>query len=186
MKRMICMMCMMIFLTGCQKPTNAMDVALQFRQNLNAGTACVFDVKITADYGKTCYAFMLNCEAEKDGSLTFNVTAPETISGIMGSISEKGGQLTFDDSALAFPLLADEQLSPISAPWIFIKSMRGGFITSAGMVDNQVRLIMEDSFQGDTLTVHTWLDANNMPILAEIYHNGYRILTLEMENFQIL
>ena len=177
---------MVIFLAGCNNHIDVMDTALQLRQDLNVANGCRFDVRITADYGNNCYTFLLNCEAGSNDTLDFTVTAPESIRSITGSISNKGGQLTFDDAALAFPLLADDQLSPVSAPWIFLKSLRSGYITSAGSVDDQVRLILEDSFQGDTLTIHIWLDIYNQPILAEIYHNGYRILTMEVENFQIL
>ena len=186
MRRMICLICMMVFLVGCNKASNAMDLALQLRQELNGAEGCKFDVRITADYGTSCYTFLINCQWGKDGSIDFTVTAPDSISGITGSLTDEGAKLTFDDVALAFPMLADGQLSPISAPWIMMRALRSGFISSAGHVDGKVRLIVDDIYQEDPLSVHIWLDGANVPMLAEIYHNGYRILTMELENFQIL
>lgn len=186
MKQLICLICILVMLTGCNKTTDAMDVAMQFRQELNTAASCSFDAKITADYGNTCYTFLLNCETGNSGTLKFAVAAPESIRDITGSVSDAGGQLTFDDAALSFPLLADQQLSPISAPWILLKALRGGYISSAGTVNDQVRLIVEDSFEKDPLTIHIWLDADNNPVLGEIYHDGYRILAVEVENFQFM
>lgn len=186
MKRIVCLICMLVFLTGCHKTANSMDMALQLRQEINASEGCMFRARITADYGDACYTFLLDGQAAQDGSVAFGVTAPESICGITGSLAEEGGKLTFDDAALAFPMLADGQLSPISAPWIVMKALRGGYISSAGQMDNQVRLILVDNYKEEDLSVHIWLDESNMPRLAEIYHNGYRILTMELEKFEIL
>ena len=186
MKHMILLLCIVVLLSGCEKKTDAMDLALQFRQTILSSEACAFDAKITADYGNTCYEFCMNCVLQKDGSLIFTVNEPQSINGISGEIGEMGGQLKFDDVALAFPLLADEQLSPICGPWILMKTLRNGFITSAGIVDQKTRLIIEDSYQEDTLTTHIWLQEGMEPLWGEIYHNGYRILTIQLENFEIL
>ena len=72
----------------------------------------------------------MDCKADSSGNLTFTVVKPETISGITGTLSGDGGNLTFDDTALHFELMAENQLSPVSAPWILIKTLRNGYITS--------------------------------------------------------
>ena len=57
----------------------------------------------------------MDCQCDSQGDLTFAVTAPETITGITGKVSDAGGKLTFDDTALQFDLMAEEQVTP-SAP----------------------------------------------------------------------
>ena len=104
---------------------------MDFRAKLLA-QAVSFDAEITADYGDKTYTFAMHCESDTKGDMTFTVTAPESIAGISGTISASGGKLTFSDTALAFDLMADDQLSPVSAPWILMKTLRSGYLTSCG------------------------------------------------------
>ena len=163
-----------------------MSRGLQLRSRICSASSCNFDAEITVDYGDQTYTFSVGCSFDASGNLKFVVQSPETISGIEGSIDTAGGKLQFDDTALAFPLLADDQLSPVSAPWILMKTLRSGFITSAGKVDGYTRLIVDDSFDSDPLTLHIFLDDANSPTEAEIYWHNRRILTLSICNFQML
>ena len=180
------MLLLCFLLCGCRAADGAMDRGLALRSSLLQASGCEMDAVITADYGDKTYTFAMGCQFDARGKLSFTVTSPQTISGITGTVDAEGGNLIFDDTALAFPLLADDQLSPVSAPWIFMKTLRGGYITSAGVVDENVRLIIDDRYEEDALTLHIWLDREGIPHLAEIFHNGYRILTVEVNNFRIL
>ena len=144
------------------------------------------DVNITADYGDQTYTFAMGCQFGAHGDLSFSVQQPKTIAGITGNITDAGGNLTFDDVALAFPLLADGQLSPVSAPWILMKTLRTGYITSAGELGDGDLLVIDDSYADDALTVHVLLDAEGLPVSGEIYYKGRRILTLEIQNCKIV
>ena len=163
-----------------------MTRGLQLRSRICSASSCSFDAEITADYGDQTYTFSVGCTFDTSGNLEFVVQSPETISGIEGSIDSAGGKLEFDDTALAFPLLADDQLSPVSAPWILMKTLRSGFITSAGTVGGYIRLIVDDSFDCDPFTLHIFLDDANSPTEAEIYWHNRRILTLSIRNFQMM
>ena len=163
-----------------------MSRGLQLRSRICSASSCSFDAEITVDYGDQTYTFSVGCSFDASGNLKFVVQSPETISGIEGSIDSAGGELQFDDTALAFPLLADDQLSPVSAPWILMKTLRSGFITSAGTIDGYTRLIVDDSFDSDPFTLHIFLDEANSPTEAEIYWHNRRILTLSICNFQML
>ena len=163
-----------------------MTRGLQLRSRICNASSCSFDAEITADYGDQTYTFSVGCTFDSSGNLKFVVQSPETISGIEGTIDSAGGTLLFDDTALAFPLLADDQLSPVSAPWILMKTLRSGFITSAGMVDGYTRLIVDDSFDSDPFTLHIFLDNTNSPTEVDIYWHNRRILTLSIRDFRIL
>lgn len=118
--------------------------------------------------------------------MTFSVLEPETIAGITGEVGSGGGELTFQDTALYFEPMTDDQISPIAAPWILMKTLRGGNLTSACVEDGLVRLSMDDSFQDDALHVDIWMDAENLPLRGEIVYDGRRILSMEIANFRIV
>lgn len=175
----------LLLLGGCKGPEAELDRAMDLRAKLLASSVS-FDAEIHADYGSEAHVFSLYCEGDSKGNLGFRVTAPESIADITGCIDAGEGKLTFRDTALAFPLLAEDQLSPVSAPWIFYQTLRGGYLTAAGMEDDLLRLTIDDSYEEDALTVDIWLNANDIPIRAEILYDGRRILTLTIDNFQIL
>ena len=93
---------------------------MSLRQRVLKADCLRFQSEITADYGDTLSVFTLDCQASSQGDVTFQVLAPESIAGIAGTIQAGKGALTFDGTALFFPLLADGQLSPVSAPWLFL------------------------------------------------------------------
>ena len=162
-----------------------MERALTLRTKLLQASSCTFDAEITADYGEILHVFRVNCSADAQGEVSFRVSAPESIAGITGTLSGKGGALKFDETALYFNLLADGQLSPISAPWVLISALRGGYLTSAGMENGLLRVSVNDSYEEDALNLDVWLDSLDMPKRADICYAGKRILSLELENVQI-
>ena len=110
-------MVVLVFLTGCSGGSKEVQRGLDLRSELLKASECRFSCGITADYSDKVYTFSMDCQCEPQGNLTFAVTAPETITGITGKVSDAGGKLTFDDTALQFDLMAEEQLTPVSAPW---------------------------------------------------------------------
>ena len=158
---------------------------MAFRQRLLKASGCSFDVELTADYGDKLYTFALSCEADADGTVSFTVTAPQAIAGITGQISAAGGKLTFDGQALAFELLAQGQLSPVSAPWILLKTLRSGYLTSCGQDGEYLRLTIDDSYAEDALHLDIWLGAGDIPVRGEVLWQGRRILSMDVKNFQI-
>ena len=185
MKRIIAAVCLLVLLAGCSGKHEEMDRAMALRSKLLAQGAA-FDAEITADYGDEVYTFSMACQLDAQGKLSFSVTAPESIRGIGGEISAAGGALTFDGEALSFPLLADGQASPISAPWLLIRSLQGGYLTSAGMEGEYLRLQVDDSFEENDLTLTVWLNDLNQPVSADIVYACRRIQSITVHNFTLL
>ncbi len=182
MKKILCVALVFLFLCGCGDRENLLDRAMKLRADTLA-SAVTFDAEITADYGEKSYTFAMSCRSETDGSLSFTVTAPETLSGITGTVGTDGGKLTFNGTALAFELMADGQLSPVSGPWILMKSLRGGYLTSCNLEDGALRVAVDDSYEEDALHLDIWLDGGDLPKYAEIYWQGRRLLTVQITNF---
>ena len=183
MKRILCLV-FVFMLCGCGRKDDALDKALAMRQRL-LGASCSFDCTVTADYGEKIHVFSMRCAADSSGDLTFEVLSPDTISGITGIISRNKGKLTFDDKALAFELMADGQFSPVSAPWILIHTLQGGYLTSCTETDYGMLLCIDDSYESDPLRLDVRMDKDGNPMSAEILWQGRRILSMEIENFQL-
>lgn len=163
---------------------DALDSMMDLRADLLSGP-CDFHAEVTADYGDKLHTFGMYCEGDSKGDLGFEVTAPDTIAGIEGSISGKTGKLNFDDTALSFPLLADGQVSPVSAPYLLLKTLRGGYVRSAGEDGELVRVTVDDSYEEDALQMDIWLDGENLPVRAEILYDGRRILSMVIKDFHL-
>ena len=184
MKRIICIISLVLLLSGCKD--DALDNAMLLREQMQTGEGCSFDAKITADYVDEIYEFQMNCESNAVGDVAFSVTAPETISGITGIVSDEGGKLTFDDQALMFELMADGQITPVSAPWILVKTLRGGYLKACTYIDDGMMLVVNDSYEDDALQLDIWLNEECIPTEAEILWDGRRILSLQISNFVFL
>ena len=178
-------MFLVCFLFGCSKE-GSFDNALKMRDRILAAQECRFQAEITADYGDKIQSFVLSCKSDAQGNIEFTVVAPETISGISGKIDEIGGNLQFDHAMLAFPLLADNQLSPVSAPWILMRSLRSGYIEACGSDTNLNRATIYDSYSEDALQIEVWFDDDLKPVQADIVWDGRRILTVVVSNFTIM
>ena len=178
-------LCVMI-LAGCSGQPDELEVGLELRSNLLQASECTFDTIITADYGNKIQTFTMNCHGNSSGDIAFTVIEPHPISGISGKLTRDGGSFTFDDTALHYELMADDQLSPISAPWILINTLRNGYMTSACRDDGKIMLSIDDSFEEDALRLDIWLNSDNLPEKADILFDGRRILAISVDHFEIL
>ena len=163
-----------------------MDTALQLRDMLLKCECCEFQAEITADYGEQLYRFAVDCRADRDGNVSFTVIEPQSISGVTGEIHMSRGRLTFDHMALGFPLMVDGVLSPVSGPWILLKSLRSGYLASCAETESGMRLTLQDSYEENTLQIDVWTDPEGIPCFAEIVWKGQRILSFKIDNFVML
>lgn len=185
-KRLVFLIITGIFLVGCTSPGNDVDIAMQLRKKILESDGCTFRAHITADYEDALYSFVMDCRSEADGSLSFTVIEPQSISGITGAVSAQDGKLTFDDQILLFETIADGQLTPVSAPWVFLTSLRSGYITSCGKDGEGHRIRLNDSYAGNALQLEVWLNNEGLPVDAEILWGGRRFLSLNIEDFLIV
>lgn len=177
----------MVLLLGCSEGTSEMDRGMALRQQLLSCNGCSFTAQIDADFGDKTYTFTLDCQGKADGSLAFSVVMPETISGIRGILSAAGGKITFEeDRAVAFPMLAEGEVTPVSAPWLLYNTLRSGYLAACGKEGEQLRLTLNDSYEEEALQVDVWLDGEDRPEAAEILWEGRRILSIRVADFRIL
>ena len=175
----------MLLLSGCTAQEENLERIMGLRADLLGATRCSFDADITADYGDQLHTFSMSCEGNNQGDLSFTVTAPESIAGVTGKFEGQKGMLTFDGFALEFPRLTDDQITPVSGPWILLRTLLGGYLTACGEEEDLLHVTIHDSFEEDSLTLDVWLDGEDAPVRGEILHGGRRIVTMDVKNFTI-
>ena len=183
--RLAAIVCMLLVLTGCKGSGETLDKAVSLRNRILSGNGCSFRTTVTADYGEQLYMFQMDCKTDREGNLTFTVVEPVTIAGITGKITGSGGAITFDDKVLAFQTLADGQVSPVTAPWLFMKTLRSGYLKDTAITDGGFEISIDDSYaeQSFQLRIRT---NNELPESAEIFWQNRRLLTLAVEDFTYL
>ncbi|MBQ5607614.1 MAG: hypothetical protein IIU86_01150 [Oscillospiraceae bacterium] len=178
-------LCVLFLFSGCNNADAPLDKALALRNRILDSNGCSFRVNITADYVEKVYVFGMDCEADKEGNLTFSVTEPDTIAGITGKITTAGGAITFDDKVLAFKTMADGQITPVTAPWLFINTLRSGYLNGCTEGENSFEISIDDSYEEDALRLNIRVE-NDLPVFGEIFWQGRRLLTLTVEDFAYL
>ena len=179
MKRLLPLL--LVFLTGCAGPDPAMEAAIDLRTRCLSGPVS-FETEVRADYITSIECFTLDCAFDVAGEMSFSVTEPEEIAGIRGTVRGTEGTFEFDETALAFPLLAEGRLSPLSAPWVLMKAIRSGCIIAAGTEGEAVHVIIDDSYADNALSVDLWLEEGRVTE-AEIAWEGRRCVTMTVEDF---
>lgn len=173
------------FFTGCKSEEQLLDTAINLRTALLNASSCSFTAVVTADYEDAIYTFQMDCEIDSDGVMQFTVTDPESISGITGQISRDKAALTFDDRVLVFPKLADDQLIPVTGPWIFLNSLKSGYLAGCGREENGLCIYIDDSYEDNLLYLQIYTDESSIPVRAEIIYKDRRILSMDIKNFTL-
>lgn len=185
-KRIVSLLFLLLFLSGCAGAEKDMDSAISLRQRLLKSKGCQFTCEVTADYTDVLYTFSLECICDEDGNLTFAVLQPQSISGITGRIDGNGGKLTFDDKAIGFPILSEGQLTPLSAPWLFIRTLRCGYMQSCESSNDGLTISLTDTYEQDALGVDVCTDKEHKPVYCEFFWRGRRILSISIQSFSYL
>lgn len=186
MKKILTFVISVMFLCGCSSGERNVDRAMALRNSVVSAKSCTFSVEITADYQSEYYNFKMDCNSDDSGNIHFTVSQPETIAGITGEISSDGGKLTFNDKYLVFAPLVDGWITPVSAPWIFMEVLRSGYISGCSNEEGKISVLLNDTYQGETVDVTIGLNENDLPDVIEIFWQGRRVVTMGVENFTIL
>lgn len=159
-----------------------MAAALDLRSRCLAAQSVSLEAELCADYIDAIECFSLACSFDSEGVMTFTVSEPEDIEGITGTVAGTEGTVRFDETVLAFPLMADGHLSPLSAPWVLMKAIREGAIICAAREGELMHLTIDDSYADKALTVDLWLEEGAVRE-AEIAWEGRRCVTMTVVDF---
>ena len=118
--------------------------------------------------------------------MRFRVTEPESIAGISGVLGDISGGITFDDQVLAFEMMADGQITPVSAPWHLIEALRGGYLHGYCETKEGMQVQINDSYMGENIMSEILLDSQGIPLQCQLFWSGRRFMTLTVSNFSFL
>lgn len=186
MKRFFPLLLILFIFAGCSSRKDDMGRALRFRENLLQQSGCAFQCNLTAEYGQIIYQFVLDCQVDNKGDVSFTVTAPDSISGIKGVLSGSGGQIKFEDSILGFPILSEELPTPLSAPWLFMNAMRSGYIRACDVRDGKMALTIAETYEENAMHMKMQFDRKDKPVNCEIIWKDRRVLSMEIDDFHYL
>jgi len=174
---------LMSLLSGCGKQERATEKALAFRTNLMQSQGCSYIADIMADYGERVYEFTVQVESTLDETKIL-VLSPDEISDISATITEHETCIEFDDAELDFGKMANGYISPVSAPWLLARCWIGEYISSSGADGEMEKVTYLKGYDEEELTVNTWLNAEGIPIQAEILFENRRCLAIAIRDFQ--
>ena len=174
-----------ILFAGCSE-NNVLDSGVILRENILKSNGCSFEALVVADYSDVVFEFGMRCRSDSTGKVFFEVISPESISGITGYIDSVNGNLTFDDKILGFSPIADGYLTPVSVPWIMVKGIMGGYLSSCAVTEYHKTLYIDDSYLSETFELLVTLNEENIPIFCEVIWKERRILSMKVDNFTFL
>lgn len=186
MRTIIAFIISVSILCGCSERQDSISKALILRQLFSAENTVEFCADITADYGNRIHSFSVYCMADPTGDLRFRVVKPETIQNVEGTISDTGGKLEFEQKALFFDPMVFGQISPVMAPWLMVKAIRGGYIRSESDGKNGSEILIDDTFRNTQLQVIVKLDGEGVITDCEIIWSNRRIMTVCVSQFQVV
>lgn len=183
MRRLVAVLMMLLCLpvAGCQKQTNPMQEALDFRTSLLSSEGCSFVCDVEADYGEKVYSFSLLCRCDDDGA-EMQIIAPENIAGITATVCDGETTLSFDGVRLEYGNLANGYVAPLACPWLLTGAWSEDYIAYAGADGDATRVTWLRGYNDEELTIDTWF-SSQIPVFAEISYDGQRVLTIKIRDF---
>ena len=185
MRHILLYFLLILMLCGCFRQNAQLEQGINLRDSIINSNGCAFDVTVTADYQDVYYTFEMSCESDPIGNVTFEILAPKSITGITGIVTAEDGKLTFDDQILLFSTLAEGQITPVCAPWLFINSLRSGYINGYANDGGALILQIDDTYATCALRQNVHI-VNSVPSFVEIIWNGRRVVTMDVKSFRLL
>ena len=81
--------------------------------------------------------------------------------------------------------MADGEISPVTAPWLFIKTLRGGYIRGCTSGEDSYQIEIDDSYEENALRLNINIE-KDLPAYCEIFWKGRRAIMVTVENFVLL
>ena len=170
-------------LTGCRASGGAMQQALQLRTELLQAGGCRYAADVSVSYDDVRFDFTLDCVCGADGAARMTIRAPQTLAGIAAELEGSSARVKFEDTAVAFGLMADGNLAPMQLPQLFVQALCADYISSAGQEGDAVRVTYLHGYDDDELTVDVWLSGALMPDYAEVSYQGQMLAAMTITDF---
>ena len=160
-----------------------MQQALQLRTELLQAGGCRYAADVSVNYDDVRFDFTLDCVCGADGAARMTIRAPQTLAGIAAELSASSARVEFEDTAVAFGLMADGNLAPMQLPQLLVQALCADYISSAGQEGDAVRVTYLHGYDDDELTVDVWLSGALLPEYAEVSYQGQMLAAMTITDF---
>ena len=180
-KRLICVLMMTLFLTGCGGGggKEAEELALSIRGEYLAMESCAIQASVTADYGQRVYEYEMAVSVNGEETV-LTLSAPETVAGLTARLAGEESQLEFDGLSVETGPLDGDGLTPVSAVPALLEAARSGYITACGLEGEGTVLRVDcgdpTGSPGAGTEYALWFDASAHTLIkGEISVDGFRV-----------
>lgn len=160
-----------------------MQQALQLRTELLQAGGCRYAADVSVNYDDVRFDFSLDCVCGADGAARMTIRAPQTLAGIAAELSASSARVEFEDTAVAFGLMADGNLAPMQLPQLLVRALCADYIEAAGREGDAVRVTYLHGYDEKELTVDVWLSGALMPDYAEVSYQGQMLAAMTITDF---
>ena len=160
-----------------------MQQALQLRTELLQAGGCRYAADVSVNYDDVRFDFSLDCVCGADGAARMTIRAPQTLAGIAAELSAGSARVEFEDTAVAFGLMADGNLAPMQHPQLLVQALCADYIEAAGREGDAVRVTYLHGYDEKELTVDVWLSGALMPDYAEVSYQGQMLAAMTITDF---
>ena len=160
-----------------------MQQALQLRTELLQAGGCRYAADVSVNYDDVRFDFSLDCVCGADGAARMTIRAPQTLAGIAAELSASSARVEFEDTAVAFGLMADGNLAPMQLPQLLVQALCADYIEAAGREGDAVRVTYLHGYGEKELTVDVWLSGALMPDYAEVSYQGQMLAAMTITDF---
>ncbi len=160
-----------------------MQQALQLRTELLQAGGCRYAADVSVNYDDVRFDFSLDCVCGADGAARMTIRAPQTLAGIAAELSASSARVEFEDTAVAFGLMADGNLAPMQLPQLLVQALCADYIEAAGREGDAVRVTYLHGYDEKELTVDVWLSGALMPDYAEVSYQGQMLAAMTITDF---
>ena len=178
----LCFLLICIIFSSC---SNINDEKAELIQSLSSVTSAEYTAHITASFPdkEAEFTVLYTHSPENDRA---SIIAPSEVTGVSYTISGDTGFIEFDGAILEIGRLDETGVSPFSAIYSLLSTWkRGAFseVTRTVMHGDAAYLVIShDKKDASELEYRTWFSKDNiLPLYAEIFSDGERIITCEFE-----
>ena len=174
----------LLCLCACGKQSEPMQPALDLRTAL-LEQGCSFTACLQADFESGSCEWTASCVCAPDGSVTMELTQPESIAGITATVAGDGQSARFDGTAVEFGLLADGNLAPIALPQVLYSCWSSQYIREAGRDGETVCAVYLMGYGDEEIAVEQWLQPDGTPLFADVWYGETKIASVQISDFQL-
>lgn len=180
------LMITLLALAGCNSAAKYEEEFADYRASLGESAGISLTANVRADYGEKILEYTLRYEENAFGN-TVEVLSPELVSGVKAHFEENRGTLEFDGLILDGANLTKDGLTPLSALFEIVKSLKSGYLQKLWIEDsdNGAELVSELAVSDSSIQT-LWMDAASMtPLRSEIKSENKTVIYCEIFDWTV-